>query len=63
MEANGVGGKAAGPMLNLTRSPIPEYPSLRKLDDFLPLRDLAATTHKQYRRFARRLTLTPEHVN
>jgi hypothetical protein len=42
-------------MLNPTQSTIPEYPSLRKLDELLPLRGLAATTHEQYRRTARKL--------
>jgi site-specific recombinase XerD len=42
-------------MLTPNESPIPEYPCLRKLDELLPLRGLAATTHEQYRRFARKL--------
>lgn len=42
-------------MHNPKKSAIPEYPSLRKLDELLPLRGLAATTHEQYRRTARKL--------
>ena len=42
-------------MLEPKDSPVPEYASLRQLDELLPLRGLAATTHEQYRRFARKL--------
>ena len=55
MEAGGAGGKTAGSMPHPNPSPIPDYPSLRMLDECLPLRGLAATTHEQYRRFARKL--------